>query len=133
MRAVDRLSKLAAALEDLLGPALKSRGLVGGAVIGHEATALGLQLKVSPRSQAFERLPEQLLRIRDAAFKFACVDEVEWVLVNPIILEVVDFEDAVWRSPASYLLIVLILGVVVVRASVPVGLNGTEICPDNFC
>lgn len=132
VRAVDRFSKFAATLEDLLGPALKRRGLVGCAIIGHEAATLGLQLKVSPWSQAVEGFLEQLLGIGDTPFKFACVDEVEWFLVDPIILEVVDFEDAVWRSPASHLLIVLIYGVVW-RASVPVGLNGTEICPDNFC
>jgi hypothetical protein len=47
----------------------------------------------------FEGTPEELVVVANASLKFACVDEVEGLAVQPFGFIVVNLEEAVWRSP----------------------------------
>jgi hypothetical protein len=39
--------------------------------------------------------------VRYASFQLSAVDEVELLLVNPVIFKVVNFEDTIWGCPSQ--------------------------------
>lgn len=101
MSAINGLSKLAAALEDAGGPALGVGGLLVGSIIRQEASTLGLELKVSARRQVIKSLFEKLFVVTDASFQFTAVNVIKGLLIDPVILKVINFEETVGRGPIS--------------------------------
>lgn len=78
-------------------------GLPVGAVVGKVAGVGTVEFEVSPGIQMLKGLPEQPLDVGDAALQLAAVDVVEFGLVEPFGLEVVDLEGEVRRDPMLHI------------------------------
>lgn len=99
--AVQWLAKLYAGIPKSLHPLLCVGGLFERAIVRHEAGFDALELDVSVGFQRLENPLEKQEVVRYASFQLSAVDEVEWLLVHPVIFKVVNFKDAVWRCPSQ--------------------------------
>lgn len=98
-RVVDWFAKLLAGVPQGLHPLQCVGGLFKRAVVRHEASLDALELDVSVGYQGFEHPLEEKEVVRYASFQLAAVDEVELLLVHPVILKVVNFENTVRGCP----------------------------------